>query len=116
MLAFHSKLFEEIVDFSDKFWLLLRTTFNHLMFMFTARPHLITSFETFIVGFGTCRELRSLDAEVKLHKLQTILPQVVPMKYEDFNLEHVSYHGAYIRTMTLMILEGIIKNHLLQLQ
>ena len=62
------------MDFSGKFWLLLRTTFNHLMFMFIARPQLITSFETFIVGFGTCRELRSLDAEIKLYKLQTIIP------------------------------------------
>lgn len=35
------------------------------------------------------------------------------MRYEDFDLELVSYHGAYIRTMTLMILEGIIKNHIL---
>ena len=69
LMKFHTNLFKEIVDFSDKYWLLLRTTFNHLMFMFAARPHLITFFESFIVGFGTCRELRSLDAEIKLYKL-----------------------------------------------
>ena len=115
LLGFHTKLFGEILDFSNKFWLLLRTTFNHLMFLFAARPHLLASFESFIVGFGTCRELRSLDAEIKLYKLQTIIPQVVPMRYEDMDLELVSYHGAYVRTMTLIIVEGIVKNHLLSL-
>ena len=47
----------------------MRSTFNHLMFMFIARPHLLASFETFIIGFGTTRELRSLDSEIKLYKL-----------------------------------------------
>ena len=101
------------MEFSAKYWLLLRTSFNHLMFMFISRPHLITSFESFVVGFGTCRELRSLDSEIKLYKLHTLLPQVVPKRYEDFDLELVSYHGAYIRTMTLLCVEGMIKNHLL---
>lgn len=77
-MTFHTKLFGEIIEFSDKYWLLLRTTFNHLMFMFIARPHLIASFESFIVGFGTSRELRSMDAEIKLYKLETIIPEVVP--------------------------------------
>ena len=84
--------------------------------MFVARPHLIASFESFIVGFGTTRELRSLDAEIKLYKLQTIIPEVIPRRYEDLNLELITYHGAYIRTMTLIIVEGIIKNHALALQ
>ena len=95
---------------------MLRSVFNHLMFMFIARPHLIASFESFIVGFGTTRELRSLDAEIKLYKLQTIIAEVIPKKYEDLNLELITYHGAYIRTMTLIIVEGIVKNHLLALQ
>ena len=69
LVNFHSKIFDEILVFSSKYWLLLRTTFNHVMFMFVASPHLITSFESFIVGFGTTRELRSLDAEIKLYKL-----------------------------------------------
>ena len=111
-MAFHSKLFTEILQFSDKYWLLLRTTFNHLMFMFIARPHLIASFESFIVGFGVSRELRSLDAEIKLYKLQTIIAEVIPRRYEDLDMELITYHGAYIRTMTLMIVEGIVKNHL----
>lgn len=37
------------------------------------------------------------------------------MKYETMDMELISYHGAYIRTMTLLIVEGIIKNHLLQI-
>ena len=74
LVTFHGKLFTEIMDFANKYWLLLRTTFNHMMFMFVARPHLMASFEEFIVGFGTCRELRSLDAEIKLYHLQTIIP------------------------------------------
>ena len=115
LIKFHTELFAEILEFSDKYWLLLRSTFNQLMFMFVARPHLMVSFESFIVGFGTCRELRNLDAEIKLYKLQTIIPQVVPMKYENMDLELISYHGAYIRTMTLIIVEGIIKNHQLAL-
>ena len=69
LLDFHKKLFKEIIEFSEKYWLLLRTTFNHLMFTFVARPHLITSFETFLVGFGTTKELRSIDAEIKLYKI-----------------------------------------------
>ena len=40
-----------------------------------------------------------------------MLPEVVPKRYEDFTLEYISYQGAYIRTMTLMVLEGIISNH-----
>ena len=115
LILFHTKLFKEILDFSDKYWLMLRSVFNHLMFMFMARPHLIASFESFIVGFGTSRELRSLDAEIKLYKLQTIVPEVIPRRYEELNLELISYHGAYIRTMTLITVEGIVKNHLIAL-
>ena len=84
--------------------------------MFIAKPHLMLSFESFIVGFGTTRELRSLDSEIKLYKLQTILSEVIPRRYEDLNLELITYHGAYIRTMTMIIVEGIVKNHVLALQ
>lgn len=101
-----------MIEHSSKYWLILRTFFNHLMFTFATKPHLMNSFESFLVGFGTTREMRSLDAEIKLHKLQTLIPEVIPKRYEDFTLEYVSYQGAYIRTMTLMVLEGIINNHL----
>jgi len=30
-------------------------------------------------------------------------------------LELITFHGAYIRTMTLMIVEGIVKNHTIAL-
>ena len=116
LIEFHTKLFKDIIDFSDKFWLMLRSVFNHLMFMFVARPHLIASFESFLVGFGTTRELRSLDAEIKLYKLQTIVAEVMPKRYENLNLELITYKGAYIRTMTLIVVEGIIKNHTLAIQ
>ena len=86
--------------------------FNHLMLMFAQKPHLMGSFWSFVLGFGTSREVRSLDAEIKLFKLQTMLPEIIPKKYEKMDLEFVSYHGAYVRTMTLMIVEGIIKSHL----
>lgn len=111
LMEFHGKLFSEMLQFSEKYWLLMRTIFNHLMFNFIAKPHLMTFFEPFIVGFGTTRELRSLDADIKLYKLQTIISEVIPKRYEDMDIELVSYHGAYIRTMTLMIVEGIVKNH-----
>ena len=116
LMKFHTKLFDEIVEWSDKYWLLLRTTFNHLMFLWVARPHLMSTFEHSIVGFGTSRELRSLDAEIKLYKLQTIIAEAVPKRYESFDLDMVSYHGAYIRTMTLMCVEGIVKNHVIALK
>ena len=86
------------------------------MFLWVARPHLMSTFEHSIVGFGTSRELRSLDAEIKLYKLQTIIAEAVPKRYESFDLDMVSYHGAYIRTMTLMCVEGIVKNHVIALK
>lgn len=69
-------------------------------------------FEQFIIGFGTCRECRALDAEIKLWKLQVMVPQILPKKYENLPLEEVTFGGAYIRSMTLILLEGIIKNYL----
>ena len=82
------------------------------MFAFATKPYLMATFEQFVVVFGTARELRSLDSEIKLYKLQTMLPQVIPKKYERSNLEEITYAGAYIRTMTMIILEGTIKSHL----
>ncbi len=45
LIKFHTKLYYEITEFSSKYWLLMRSMFNHLMFMFIARPHLMASFE-----------------------------------------------------------------------
>lgn len=68
--------------------------------------------EQFLLGFGTTRECRSLDADIKLHKLQTMIPQVVPKKYEQLPMEFITFQGAYIRSMTLIVLEGIVAQHL----
>jgi len=103
-------LAKEILDHSTKYWLILRCLFNHLMCMIAQKPYLMGTFWHFIHGFGTSREVRSLDAEIKLYKLQTMLPEIIPKKYESMDLEFVSYHGAYVRSMTLMILEGVIKS------
>lgn len=80
-----------------------------MMFTFSQRPHLMSSFEDFVVNFGIARELRSLDSEVKIYTLQTMLPEVIPKEYETLPLEAISYQGAYLRTVTLIILEGLIK-------
>jgi hypothetical protein len=113
MATFNKKLAKDILEHSSKYWLIMRALFNHLCFMFAARPHLMATFEPFLLGFGTMREVRSLDAEIKLYKLETMLAEIIPKKYESFDMEYVSYQGAYVRTMTLVIVEGIIKNHLM---
>ena len=80
------------------------------MFTFATRPHLMISFETFIANFGTCREIRSLDSQVKLYSIHTAIPEVLPKEYEHLPLEDITYQGAYIRTMTMLFLEGLVKN------
>ena len=56
----------------------MRSLFNHLMMTFAARPYLMYGYEWFIVKLGTCREIRSLDSDVKLYKFQTLLPEAIP--------------------------------------
>jgi hypothetical protein len=58
-----------VLDHGDKYWLILRGFFNHLMFTFATRPYLMQTFEPFIINFAMARELRSLDSEIKLYKL-----------------------------------------------
>lgn len=91
LLGFHSRLAEEMIEHSNNYWLILRGFFNHLMFTFATRPHLMRSFEPFIYNFAMARELRSLDSQIKLHKLQTMLPQVIPTGYEDLPLEEITF-------------------------
>lgn len=69
------------------------------------------SFERFVVNFATCREIRSLDAEIQTYKLQTLIPQIFPKKYENLNMEMISYQGAYIRTLALIFVEEMIIRH-----
>ncbi len=37
--------------------------------------------ESFVCAFGTTRECRSTDAEIKLDKLQKLIPSVIPEKF-----------------------------------
>ena len=112
MLAFHEKLAAEMLDCGSRYWLILRTFFNHLMLMVARKPHLLRGLEHFVCGFGTTRECRSLDAKIMLHRLENMLPHIVPKKYESLPMEQITYQGAYIRTMTLILLEGMIHNYL----
>lgn len=66
---FHFDLAKEVLDCGQKYWLILRSFFNHLMFMIARKPELMFGLEHFVCGFGTTRECRSLDAEIKLYKL-----------------------------------------------
>lgn len=112
VLAFHEKLASEMLDCGSRYWLILRTFFNHLMLMVARKPHLLRGLEHFVCGFGTTRECRSLDAKIMLHRLENMLPQIIPKKYESLPMEQITYQGAYIRTMTLIVLEGMIHNYL----
>ena len=69
LVSFHHQIAREMLDHSNSYWLVLRSFFNHLMFAFATKPHLMATFEEFVFIFGTARELRSLDAEIKLYKL-----------------------------------------------
>jgi len=59
--------------------------------MFASQPHLIRGLESFVCAFGTTRECRSLDAEIKLYKLETMLPEVIPKKYENLAMDEITY-------------------------
>ena len=69
VIKFNNEIAKEMLDFGSRYWLILRSFFNHFMFIFAARPHLMRGFESFVCAFGTTRECRSLDAEIKLYKL-----------------------------------------------
>ena len=85
------------------------------MLIFTQKPHTMsTGFQGLLADLATCREIRSLDSDIHLYRLETLLPHVVPKKYEKLSMEQVSYQGAYVRCLTLMIVEGMISNVLTQ--
>lgn len=67
-------------------------------------------FEKFLVNFSLCREIRSLDSEIHLYRIETLIPELVPKKYENLSLEQISYQGAYIRCMSMFAIESIIKS------
>jgi hypothetical protein len=103
---------KEVIEYGGKYWLVMRSFFNHLMFSISRMPHLLKGLEHFVCGFGTTRECRSLDAEIKLYRLETMLPQAVNSKYDDVAMDEITYQGAYIRSMTLILVEGMIQNYL----
>lgn len=109
---FHRGLAKEIFEMGGQFWLILRSTFNHLLFLFAKKPYLMsTGFETFLINFAICREIRTLDSQIHLYRMETLIPEVVPSKHrQNLGLEQITYQGAYIRCLSLMIIEGIIKN------
>jgi hypothetical protein len=37
-----------------------------------------------------------------------MIPEVFPNKYENLAMEEITYQGAYIRTTTLILMEGIV--------
>ena len=41
--------------------------------------------------------------------METLIPEIIPKKYEQLALEEITYPGAYIRCLTLMIAEGMIQ-------
>ena len=42
--------------------------------------------------------------------METLIPEVIPKKYENLSLEEITDQGAYIRVLTLIILEGMVSN------
>jgi hypothetical protein len=38
-----------------------------------------------------------------------MLPQIIPKEYEELPFEDITFQGAYIRTLSLIIVEGLIK-------
>ena len=82
------------------------------MVVVTRKPHLLLGLEWFVIKLATCRVIRSLDAQIKLYKLEVLLPQVIPKTYENLPMEQISYCGAYARALTLILVEGVINQHL----
>ena len=44
-------------------------------------------FENFLVNFSLSREIRSLDSEIHLYRIETLIPEIVPKKYENLSME-----------------------------
>ena len=109
--AYYDKMAAEVFDQGNKYWLILRTAFNHIMFVVSRRPVLLGMFVRHVANFATCREVRSLDSEILLYKMNTLIPQIIPKAYENMNMEEITYQGAFIRTMTMIIIEELINRH-----
>lgn len=109
MAKFYEELAADMFEASNQHWLVMRTTFNHLLLMFATKPHLMSvGFSNFLVNFSICREIRALDSQIHLHRMETLLPQVLPKEYEQLSLHEISQEGAYVRCMTLIVGEGMV--------
>lgn len=61
------------------------------MFMFARKPYLMSlGFEDFLIMFTTRREIRTLDSEIHFYKMETLLPMVIPAKFESIDLQEIS--------------------------
>ncbi len=105
---FYNKMAASIFEQGNKYWLIMRTAFNHIMFTISHRPSLLPQFVSHVGNFATCREVRSLDSEILLYRMNTLIPQIVPKSWENLNVEEITYQGAYIRTLTMIIIEEMI--------
>ena len=64
----------EIFEHGNKYWLIMRTAFNHIMFTISQKPGLLPQFVKHVSNFATCREVRSLDSEILLYRMNTLIP------------------------------------------
>jgi hypothetical protein len=111
---FHEKMSKEINEQGDRYWLITRTAFNHILSIISSRPSLLPAFYTFIGNFSTCREVRSLDSEIMLYKMNTLIPQALgdtESLKDELNMEEISYQGAFVRTSAMLILEELVNRH-----
>jgi hypothetical protein len=105
---------QDIYEQGNRYWLITRTAFNHMTLLVSSRPYLLPSFYRFFGNFSVCREVRSLDSEIMLYRMNTLVPQALGNTEglrEDLNMEEVTYQGAYVRTLTMLVLEELIKRH-----
>ena len=105
---------KEINEQGDRYWLITRTVFNHILSIISNRPSLLPAFYTFIGNFSTCREVRSLDSEIMLYKMNTLIPQALgdtESLKDELNMEEISYQGAFVRTSAMLILEELVNRH-----
>ncbi len=68
------KMAKDVYEQGNKYWLIMRTAFNHMMGMVSRRPESVSVWATFIAQFAICREVRSLDSEIMLYKMNTLIP------------------------------------------
>lgn len=71
---FYDKMAASIFEQGNKYWLIMRTAFNHIMFTISNRPSLLPQFVSHVANFATCREVRSLDSEILLYRMNTLIP------------------------------------------